>query len=492
MKLPNKVTLVLMLYLIPQGYINNSYGQCTTYQALLPYEKENKNLELQITSRMDKDLDRVNSYPKSIQTEISDLLKSRKSYIEEINKNKLIVCDSAFIAYYQNILNNILKANPYLDQNIKIYATRILEPNAFNIGDGNIYFNISLVRFMQNESQIAFIIAHELAHQYKEHVLESNINNYLKLKSQEMQTQIKKASKQEYGSKKALLEISKSLLFHTNKHSRFKETEADSLAIVFLEKTKYNPKEAISTLNILDKIDNYFEEFPHFVFTEYFKDLPINKRKEWDNYDVDTTFLSAVDKKVELNDSLKTHPDCKQRILSLETSFPFLKTAPFSHKTDDSAYKYIQSQATVEYINSIILYRDYGFSFNELILILKEDSTNCTIKLLLTRTMAEINYAQRTRMLGEILDIPSFTYPVQYNYVLSFLNELKLIESGSISYFLFKKLPEDLENEEYIYTAILSNYAYNKKEDANNFAAIYQTQFPKGKYISNIKSINFN
>lgn len=491
MKLNIKVVLLFTIHIIYLGYSNLGFGQCS-YQALLSYEKEDKTLAEQINSSFANDLNRIKNYPKNIHSELSDFLKSRKTYIEEINKNSLIISDSIFISYYQGILDTILKANPYLDQNIKIYITRFLEPNAFNTGDGNIYLNISIIRFLQNESQLAFIIAHELAHQHKEHVLESNIKTTLLIKSKEMQAQIKKASKQEYGSKTALKEIAKSLVFSSNKHSRFKESEADSLALVFLSKTKYNITDAISTLTLLEEINSYFEEFPHFVFTEYFNRIPITKRHEWNNYDVDTTFVSAIDKEEKANDSLKTHPDCSQRKQFLESNFSNLIQTTTKNNNPETEFNDKRKKATIEYLNSIMLYKDYGFCFNELIYLLKKDSLDCTLKLILSRTFAEINYAQRTRTLGEVLLIPSFVYPIEYNYSLSFLNELKSIETGAISYFLLKEIHEDIGNEDYLYTSILTNYAYNKKEEADRLAKLYLKEFQNGKYISFIKTINFN
>ncbi len=491
MKIPYKIQLLFLVSFIFLCNTIYSFGQCQ-YQTLLNYEKENKSLEEQLVVSFNNDLNKLKNYPRNIHKELTDFLIIRKSYIEDLNKNKLLISDSSFISYYQGILTKILKANPQINQNIKVYITRFLEPNAFNTGDGNIYLNISIIRFLKNESQLAFIIAHELAHEYKEHVFEANVNKSLLLKSKDMKTQIKKAQKQTYGSKAALKEIAKSLVFSTSKHSRIKESEADSLAIVFLTNTKYNTKEAISTLQLLDTINSYFEKFPHFVFTEYFRNVPINKRLEWNNYDVDTTFLSAADKEEKLNDSLKTHPDCEQRILFLEKNFSSLKAN--NNKAQNSTIEFINNRqkAIVEYINSIILYKDFGFCFNELLYQLEKDSTDCTLRLLLCRSLSEINYSQRTRTLGEVLLIPSFVYPTEYNYVLSFLNELKTIETGSISYFLFKKLPEDMENEDYIYTSILTDYAYNKKTEADILAKYYLKEFPNGKFSTFIKTINFN
>lgn len=464
-------------------------GQKDDYTSLLTITKENAILKKRIEDALYSDLHKTSSLSKSIKKELNESLSYRKEFILELINNGIIIDDSLFTSYYQNILNNILKANPFLDQNIKIYITRFTDPNAFNTGDGNIYFHLGLLKFLETEEQIAFVIAHELSHQYLNHTYNKLLLSISTIKSDEVQQKIRKANRQTYGSKEALKEISNNLVFDIKKHGREKESEADSMAIVFLKNTSYSIEAAISALDILDKIEESELKLRHIKFSEHFQHLPITPRKEWDDYNADTTYASARESNKKIPDSLKTHPDCQQRALNLKKNFNSL----LSQNKQKSAIAYYykdRNKAKLEYLLSCIYQENIGLSIHENIRLLELDSTNDDLKLMLARNFALINYHQRNRTLGTILEFPSDVYPVEYNYTLSFLNELKTIESAAIAYFTLKSLPTNEENEEYLYTSILCHYAYKKFDVMQEQITVYNKLFNKGKYTEELSQLS--
>jgi len=104
------------------------------------------------------------------------------------------------------------------------------------------------------------------------------------------------------------------LKFDTRKHSRYKESEADSMAIVFMSKTMFDAQEAINLLGILDTLDkDSFDAENCLKIT--FQSVEYPFKNNWLEKEEGLLGGHANIKEDEkLADSLKTHPDCKVRI----------------------------------------------------------------------------------------------------------------------------------------------------------------------------------
>ena len=82
--------------------------------------------------------------------------------------------------YLQLIVDEIVKANQSLQgKTFKCYFSRSGVPNATYIGEGIILFHMGLFQRLENESQAAFVIGHELAHFLLQHS-ENGIDKYSK------------------------------------------------------------------------------------------------------------------------------------------------------------------------------------------------------------------------------------------------------------------------------------------------------------------------
>lgn len=76
--------------------------------------------------------------------------------------------------YVNSILAQLLKDKPTLKQAVKVYLYRSYNPNVYTNSDSIIIINIGLLSKIQNESQLAFILSHELAHICLDHNLLSD------------------------------------------------------------------------------------------------------------------------------------------------------------------------------------------------------------------------------------------------------------------------------------------------------------------------------
>jgi beta-barrel assembly-enhancing protease len=75
-------------------------------------------------------------------------------------------------AYVNKVMTTLLHNNHTLRSRISPFVTRSTIPNANTWQDGTILINIGLISRLENESQLAFVLAHELTHYLEEHSYE--------------------------------------------------------------------------------------------------------------------------------------------------------------------------------------------------------------------------------------------------------------------------------------------------------------------------------
>lgn len=140
---------------------------------------------------------------------------------------------------YSELLNDIgdllLKDQPGIRNNIHLYAYKSPEVNAFSTDQGDLFFTIGLLAHLDNEAELAFVVAHEIVHYLKQH-------NYLgfnhRLKILREKTEYKTVS------------INENL---ASKHSfsQLLEREADILALEYYTSSQYDTSAIFSVLHKL-------------------------------------------------------------------------------------------------------------------------------------------------------------------------------------------------------------------------------------------------
>ncbi|SDK29774.1 Peptidase family M48 [Catalinimonas alkaloidigena] len=80
--------------------------------------------------------------------------------------------------YTGRVLDEVLRSQPALRKQVRIYTVLTPRVNAFTTDDGMIFVTLGLLSQLENEAQLAFILSHEVVHYTKKHVirdyLESN------------------------------------------------------------------------------------------------------------------------------------------------------------------------------------------------------------------------------------------------------------------------------------------------------------------------------
>ena len=137
------------------------------------------------------------------------------------------------------------------------YSIRVVQDasiNAFTFGGGILYVNAGLLARMENESQLAMVLAHEIAHVTESHVVKGIESNYGIQVLGEFAARTASASGK-VTLPPALLQktYEYSMKAATSGHGRASETEADVVGLEYMAKAGYDVREAPRTFEQLLK-----------------------------------------------------------------------------------------------------------------------------------------------------------------------------------------------------------------------------------------------
>jgi len=189
------------------------------------------------------------------------------------NLHKKIVEGKKIIKEYKFDIKNIFEKIRTHTARKKInYSYTILKDkdvNAYAIAGGKIYLLSGLIDFLDSEDEIAFVIAHEIAHNELKHCIK-------RVQYSAMASEVNPALGD-------LVQIAYTV--YNLPFSKEQELEADSLAIQLMKKSNYDKQGAISFFRKLQKLESKYNS----------------------------------EKRSELNDFISTHPNTEERIKKIET-----------------------------------------------------------------------------------------------------------------------------------------------------------------------------
>ncbi len=259
------------------------------------------------------------------------------------------------------ILADIKKSNTgFKFDDIVFYISRSIVPNAVCYGNGIIMVNLGLLLWIDNNDELAFVLAHEIAHQVLNHYdkrLSNSIEVFTSEGFNEEVADIKKATSGKYERYKKLM---KEIVIEGGKHSTYKEAEADSLAYTLIKKANYNTKVGPQILLKLEYVDDLFSSDKIFNV----KNSLTSVQFKGNYFQSKTRYNGLSGAEVTMNadadiDSVKTHPDCKLRFKQVTK-----ETAP----NITNCCTIISTQNSIDKENALIEMVRYEFEVGKYVL----------------------------------------------------------------------------------------------------------------------------
>jgi predicted metal-dependent hydrolase len=313
------IPLLICLTSFGQADFNNyttllSEGSIPEDFTVLTYDKLKSDL-----AKGDKNLSRIQEkvFFEGINYAIDDLLHSGYvTYGDEISQ------------YLEKIADKLLKKDKKSRSELRFYTLKSNSVNAFSTEQGIVFVTTGLISQVTSEAQIAYILAHEIAHYLEHHVIES-----FSYKTNSRRKSIE----------------------HMSVYSKDKELEADLKGLEMYKAAGYSKDQIIPTFDVLmysylpfDEIDISLSYFQHsdslFLPPSLFPD----KKYE----------IQAIEDE---DDSKSTHPNIKTRKeairRALEDSNKWGTDINFQ---GDEKFKYIRNIARFEAIRNDIIEANYG------------------------------------------------------------------------------------------------------------------------------------
>jgi hypothetical protein len=393
---------------------------------------------------------RLNSYKEedkdfSIYEKIYEI---RAKNIEKAFIDSSFVYDRLIYDCIDNCLQKISKSNEAIeDKNYTILVNNSPIANAYSIGGGTIVLTLGILRKIRNQGELAFIIAHEIGHDYSQDVDISSYRNLERLDSKEFNKIIDRIDREKYNRKEHLETFLKTLYLTEMKFSRKQEISADSLALNLVLNANYDHRHSFNTLNLLDSIDLY--KFPaiDYIKTLGFEDYPFKEKWILDKSDIFS--MSSAIRTDEDVEALKSHPDIAERIARLKLII--------IEKTDTTKEFYNQRKLLafksgidldLAFIDSWEAQNDYG---KTLFFSLKQLQVQPESIHLLTRIsnlFDQIYEAQKSHELSKYVASPGPHQEAYYKEFLTFLSRIRLSELEMLIYYFHLKNSIFLEQNE--------------------------------------------
>lgn len=300
----------LLLFLFLSIVINAQINPKYTYQNLSA-----KYYKLQADS-LKKNVKAADKYTKATQKKYEEIWNERITNIYKgINSNNYVFSCEINI-YLNRIISEIVAKNKqYISSDILLLLDRSAEINAYTSGLNIISVNSGLLEFVNSREELAFILAHEMAHNYLLHADHAIEKSAEWLTSDEYTASLKDIHNAKYEKFSLLKKMAQTYSFDRKRHSRLNESSADSFAVVLLKNANM-PFDAKWLLR-LDSADAHYKKQLKREIPAYFQDngivinpsLLVKKSKGLStrNYNFKDTSSTTI------QDSLKTHPDCIHR-----------------------------------------------------------------------------------------------------------------------------------------------------------------------------------
>jgi hypothetical protein len=267
--------------------------------------------------------------------------KEEDVFLKSILQSGKVVYGSLLNDYVNTIVDNLLREEPQLREQISIFVIKSPEVNAYAIGKKFIFVNTGLLAQVTNEAELAFVLAHEIVHIAEQHTV--------------------KTPKGE--------DITAYLHFHNR--SREQENEADRFALErYYAASKYSYRAVEGVFDVL--------QYGHLPFNN----IPFKRTLvETDFYRFDDNYYLENVKPIRSRDddidTLSTHPNVFKRRTAAKA---ICATKEDNGRSDfiqsKTLFDQIQTLARFECIDQYLTIHDYGNAFYNAYILVQEMPDN--------------------------------------------------------------------------------------------------------------------
>ena len=199
---------------------------------------------------------------------LEDEKKLGKEIYEKLEKGDALLQNERVVSYINRMGNRILDNAGTVPFEFHFSVIRSPAINAFATPGGYVYVNRGLINLVENESELASVLAHEIAHVNARHIADT-IEKSQKVSIATLAGILAGVLLGGGGNLPAGL-IGLSTAAGTTmslKYSREHEEEADRIGMSYLVRSGYDPKSALDFMKIMRRYEFYSSNIPSYFLT---------------------------------------------------------------------------------------------------------------------------------------------------------------------------------------------------------------------------------
>ncbi|MFN5786923.1 MAG: M48 family metallopeptidase [Flavobacteriia bacterium] len=333
--------------LIALSFPAQSQKDFNNYTTLLSKGKIPDDFTKQTYTKLEEDLKKDREELRNSQEKV--FVEGTNYAIDEILHSGLVVFGDDVSTYVGEIASKLLQNDYALRSKLRFYTIKSNTANAFSTDQGILFVTTGLIAQLTSEAQLAYVLAHEIAHYKEKHVVETfdwSLKN------------------RRYGDN----------INRLANHSKEQEFEADKLGIKMYYDAGYSSSDIFSTFDVLmysylpfDEIEfpfTYFNSTQIYIPQSLFPDkkYPIKAEEDYD-------------------DENSSHPNIKKRKEAAEKEIGALSNwGEATQYLGNTRFNTIRNIARFESVRSDILDASYADAMYSIFLLEREFPTSIYLK----------------------------------------------------------------------------------------------------------------
>jgi hypothetical protein len=253
-------------------------------------------------------------------------------------------------------------------------------------------------------------------------------------------------------------------------------------------------QEVIKALQILDSIDQV--RWPRIPYDTLFQSAGFPFQKSWLEQ---KGFGGGFSGQAPVNtgssefnlDSLKTHPDCPQRI---ELTKKQLEKMPQKEGSTflqaESWFKTLQQSTPYEMVEGLYDRGYYGRSLFRTLVLLCNKREDVYLNTMVIKNLYEICQFQRSHRLRYVVDQPDREYSAEYNRFLKFINQFRVSDLEQMTFHFYHERKDNYpDSEDFAFATVLACSLKGLGPEFDTSLEHYLHTYPNGKYLDALKDL---
>lgn len=362
--------------------------------------------------------------------------------IDELLHSGMVVYGDEVSLYVKDVAEKLLvKEYKYLKDELRFYMIKSNVSNAISTDQGIVFVTTGLISQVTNEAQLAFVLAHEIAHYKEKHVVEA-----FEYKTQKHRNSI----------------------FQLSNYSKDKELEADSLGLIIYNNAGYDKSQLVSSFDVLMYSYLPFDEIPfpvdYFNRKDFFVPPSLFPQKKYE--------IRAVE---DYDDSESSHPNIKKRKTAIvELIQEYNNWESEVYQLGEERFKYIRNICRFESIRTDILDANYADALYSIFLLEKEYPNSVYLKRMKAQSWLGIAQYKNAGDINETVtknsDLQGEIAAVHY-----FIKRLNTEATSTVALRTIFDIKSDLKNDDEIntiYEKLIHELAETSKFDTKKFSKL--------------------